>query len=170
MTAIVAANTGSALAYGADAWSERLRARVAAVFENPKVAVFPVSSGTAANALSLSALCPPWGSVLCHESAHIIVNEAGATSMFTGGAVMKGLPGAGYRISPESLEQAFGSTHWGDPHHSQPAVLSLTQTTDGGSLLFYRTGSDEVRFVTSFQTTHADVDEALKRIAAGLGR
>ena len=95
------------------------------MFEHPDVSVFPVVSGTAANALSLSALCPPWGSVLCHESAHILVNEAGATSMFTGGAVMKGLPGINHRLDPQTLEQTFAATQWGDPHHSQPSVLSL---------------------------------------------
>ena len=55
--------------------------------------MFPVVSGTAANALGLSALCPPWGAVLCHESAHILNSEGGATSLFGGGAVMRGLPG-----------------------------------------------------------------------------
>ncbi len=134
MAALVEANTGSALAYGGDPWSARLKQRVAEVFERPDVAVFPVPSGTAANALALSALCPPWGSVLCHETAHIFVNEAGATSMFTGGAVMKGLPGAGHRLTPAALERAFAETSWGDPHHSQPSVLSLTQLTDRGTL------------------------------------
>ena len=62
------------------------------MFEHDDVAVYPVTSGTAANALGLSALCPPWGAVVCHETAHIIVNEGGATSLFTS-AVMKGLPG-----------------------------------------------------------------------------
>lgn len=134
LAALTAANTGSAAAYGADDWSARLRARVAAVFEHPDVAVFPVPSGTAANALSLSALCPPWGAVLCHESAHIFVNEAGATSLFAGGAVMKAVAGPDHRLTPSAIEQVFAATNWGDPHHSQPSVLSLTQPTDGGSL------------------------------------
>ncbi len=134
VAAVVAANTGSASAYGADDWSMRLRALASAVFEHPEATVFPVASGTAANALSLSALCPPWGAVLCHESAHILVNEGGATSMFAGGAVMKGLPGAFHRLTPAVLERTFATTLWGDPHHSQPSVLSLTQTTDGGTV------------------------------------
>ena len=51
------------MAYGADSWTARLHERVADVFERDDVAVFPVASGTAANALGLAALCPPWGVV-----------------------------------------------------------------------------------------------------------
>lgn len=134
IAAVSAANTGSALAYGADDWTLRLRDTVRVVFEHPQAEVFPVISGTAANSLALAAMCPPWGAVLCHDTAHIIENECGATSMYGGGAVMRGVGGAGYRISPEHLEQAFELTRWGDPHHSQPAVLSLTQPTDYGTV------------------------------------
>src|SRR5258706_502428 len=134
MAAIAAANTGSALAYGADEWTARLRDTVRAVFDHPDAEVFPVISGTAANSLALAAMCPPWGAVMCHDTAHILVNECGATSMFGGGAMIHGVAGAQYRVDPASLEQAFESTRWGDPHHSQPTVLSLTQPTDYGSI------------------------------------
>lgn len=134
LAALTAANLGSALAYGGDAVSARLTARAREVFEHATLAIFPVPSGTAANALAISALTPPWGAVLCHETAHIFVNEAGATSLFSSGAVMKGLPGNDHRLMPSAIEKVFATTGWGDPHQSQPAVLSLTQLTDGGSL------------------------------------
>lgn len=134
LAAVAAANEGSALAYGGDRLTAALRELVREVFEHEHAEVFPVVSGTAANSLALSALCPPWGSVLCHESAHIIVNEGGATSLFSGGGVMRGLPGDQYRISPQAVQQAFDRTNWGDPHHSQPAVLSLTCPTDFGTV------------------------------------
>ena len=134
MSAIVAANAGSALAYGADEWTSQLRDKVREVFEHPDAEVFPVISGTAANSLALAALCPPWGAVLCHETAHILQSECGATSMFGGGATMRGLAGDHYRISPAALRQAFETTRWGDPHHSQPSVLSLTVPTDHGTV------------------------------------
>ena len=134
LAAVVAADEGGAMAYGADAWTARLHERVAEVFECDDVAVFPVVSGTAANALGLSALCPPWGAVLCHESAHIVRSEGGATSLFTS-AVMRGLSGDDHdRLTAAAIEEAFASTRWGDPHHSQPAVVSLTQPTDLGTL------------------------------------
>ena len=134
LAAIAAANAGSALAYGADPWTTRLQELAAVAFDRSEVTVFPVVSGTAANSLSLSALCPPWGAVLCHESAHIVRSECGATSMFTGGAVMRGLPGPGSLLDGDSLRDAFATTRWGDPHHSQPAVLSLTSPTDLGAV------------------------------------
>jgi threonine aldolase len=134
LQAIEAANSGSALAYGGDEWSTRLQALVAEVFEQPAVTVFPVLTGTAANAIALSAMCPPWGAVLCHETAHILRSEGGATSMFGAGAVMRGLPGENYLLEETSLEAAFATTRWGDPHHSQPAVVSLTNPTDLGTV------------------------------------
>ncbi len=134
MAAIADANTGSALAYGADEWTARLRDTVRAVFEHPDADVFPVISGTAANSLALAAMCPPWGAVMCHDTAHILQNECGATSMFGGGAMIRGVAGDHYRIEPAALEQSFEATRWGDPHHSQPSVLSLTVPTDFGTI------------------------------------
>ena len=132
--AIGAANIGSARPYGDDQLTGQLTDTVREVFEHPTAAVFSVLSGTAANSLSLSAMCPPWGAVLCHETAHILQSEGGATSMFSGGAVMKGLSGAGHRIDPASIDHALATTRWGDPHHSQPAVLSLTLPSDYGTV------------------------------------
>ena len=132
--AVAAANAGTALAYGGDELTTQLESVVREVFEHPTARVFPVTSGTAANALSLSALCPPWGSVLCHESAHILNSECAATSLLGGGAAIRGIPGPDFRITPDSLHDALDSIRWGDPHHSQPAVLSFTQPTDMGTI------------------------------------
>ena len=134
LLALSAANTGSALAYGDDDWTAQLGETVRRVFEQPEASVFPVISGTAANSLALAAMCPPWGAVLCHESAHILQSECGATSMFGGGAQMRGLSGDGHRVSPAALEAAFAATRWGDNHHAQPSVLSLTVPTDFGTI------------------------------------
>lgn len=135
LAAIAAANVGSALAYGDDTWTADLQSVVRDVFEHPEATVFPVISGTAANSIALAAMCPPWGAVLCHDTAHIIQSECGATSMFSGGGVMRGLPGDGdHLVGSEHLQAAFDATRWGDNHHSQPAVLSLTNPTDFGTL------------------------------------
>jgi len=134
MAAVADTNTGTALAYGADAVTAQLESVVRDVFEHRSARVFPVTSGTAANALSLTSLCPPWGSVLCHESAHILNSECGATSLLGGGAVIRGMPGDDFRVCPEMLETALDSVRWGDPHHSQPCALSLTEPTDLGTV------------------------------------
>ena len=103
-------------------------------FEHATARVFPVTSGTAANALALSALCPPWGAVLAHETAHVLNSECASTSLLGGGAALQGLPGDDFRIAPAALEQALDGAGWGDPHHSQPSVLSLAQATDMGTI------------------------------------
>lgn len=133
LAAVAAANDGTTIAYGADEWTARLHEVATDVFEHP-VSVFPVPSGTAANALALAAACPPWGAVLCHETAHILRSECGATSLFSGGAVMRAIPGANYRIEPTTFAAALGATRWGDPHESQPSVLSLTCPSDFGTI------------------------------------
>lgn len=134
LAAIESANVGTAIAYGADDITAELETRVRDVFEHDSARVFAVTSGTAANALALSALCPPWGAVLCHETAHIIQNEGGATSLLSAGAVMRGVAGDDFMMSLEGLRDALTSVRWGDPHHSQPAVLSFTQPTDMGTV------------------------------------
>jgi threonine aldolase len=134
LAAVAAANAGTALAYGGDEVTAQLERVVRDVFEHPTARVFPVTSGTAANALSLSSLCPPWGSVLCHESAHILNSECAATSMLGGGAAIRGVSGPDFRMTPECLQDTLDGIRWGDPHHSQPAVLSFTQPTDMGTI------------------------------------
>lgn len=133
--AVTAANRGSALGYGGDDVTAALGDMVREVFEHPDAAIFPVASGTAANALGLSALTPPWGSVVCHESAHILVNEPGSTTLFSGGAVLQSVGGADGRIDPDALRSFLDGANWGDPHASQPSALSLTVPSDLGTLL-----------------------------------
>lgn len=148
--AMTDANVGSALAYGADDETARLQSVVRNVFEHETAQVFPVTSGTAANALALTSMCPPWGAILCHRTAHILNSEGGATSMLGGGAVMTGVGGDDFRIDPDVLRHALTSTRWGDPHHSQPSVLSLTSPTDMGTIY----SVDDVAELTSIAAEH----------------
>ena len=134
LAALEAANTGSALAYGGDDLTAHLQDVVRSVFDHPSARAFPVTSGTAANSLALSAATPPWGAVLCHPTAHIVTSEAGATSLFGGGAVMQGVEGDHALIDPDRLRATLDSVRWGDPHESQPSVLSLTLPSDLGTL------------------------------------
>jgi threonine aldolase len=131
MNAVVAANKGSAMAYGADAISQRLEARFAEIFEH-EVAVFPVATGTAANALALAALTPPWGAIFCHEEAHIVTDECGAPEFFSAGAKLVTLAGAHGKLAPETVEARLDGK--GIVHNVQPAALSITQETEAGTL------------------------------------
>jgi threonine aldolase len=133
LNAIVQANDGSALAYGRDEWTRRVEAKFADLFEH-EVAVFLVPTGTAANALALAHLTPPWGAVLCHEEAHIATDECGAPEFFGGGIKLVGLAGEACKIAPATLQRALEHGQWGGPHHVSPAVLSLSQSTEAGTI------------------------------------
>src|SRR4029078_2059436 len=84
LAAIGRANTGYALGYGNDDWTTRVERRFSEIFGR-EVAVFLVPTGTAANALALAHLAPPWGAVLCHAESHIATDECGAPAFFGGG-------------------------------------------------------------------------------------
>jgi threonine aldolase len=132
LDAVVRANAGPARAYGGDDATARVEARFREVFERD-LAVFAVSTGTAANALSLAALAPPWGGIVCHETAHVMEDECGAPEFFTGGAKLMGLPGEGAKIALADLSAFLAEPRRG-PHNLQPAALSLTQATENGTV------------------------------------
>jgi threonine aldolase len=147
MDAIVATNSGPAMPYGADAVSQKLEARFAEIFEH-EVAIFLVATGTAANALALAALTPPWGAIFCHEDAHIATDECGAPEFFSAGAKLIPLAGADGKLRPEAIEARFSGT--GFVHNVQPAALSVTQQTEAGTL--YRV--DEVTALAQLAKRH----------------
>jgi threonine aldolase len=119
-------------AYGGDALTRAVEARFSEVFER-QVAVFPVATGTAANALAVSAYAKPSGIVFAHGEAHIADDEAGATE-FLGGMKVLGLPGEDGKITPETLQAALDAVPPGATHRGQPAAVSLTNLTEVGTL------------------------------------
>lgn len=132
LAAIAAANEGSAPSYGADEISMRVEARLRELFECD-LAVALVSTGTAANALALSLLTPPFGAVLCHPHSHVENDECGAPEFFTGGAKLAHVPGESGLIDPEALAEAAQKGR-GDVHCVQPACVSITQASERGTL------------------------------------
>jgi threonine aldolase len=95
--------------------------------------VFPVATGTAANALALATLVPPYGAVLTHEEAHIVRDECGAPEFMTGGARLMLLRGAGAKLGPEAVQAAIDANP-ASVHTVQPRALSLTQATELGTV------------------------------------
>jgi threonine aldolase len=133
LDAVVRANAGFAIAYGDDALTRRLERRISELFERD-VAVFLVGTGTAANALALAHLSPPWGAVLCHSEAHAIVHECGAPEFFGGGLRLVGIEGEGGKLQPQAILAAL-DRHFGlRPHQMLPAALSLTQASECGTV------------------------------------
>ena len=132
--AVAAANAGHAPSYGADAGLERVRARIREVFEAPEAAVYLVATGTAANALSLACVCPPWATVCCHREAHAAVDECGAPEFYTGGAKLTLVDGDHGRIDRAGLARAIGETALVGVHNVQRGALSLTNATEAGTV------------------------------------
>lgn len=133
MAALARANEGPAWAYGKDAITRRLDALYSEIFER-EVRVFPLATGTAANALILASLMPPWGAVFCEQMSHINVDEGGAPEFYSNGAKLIAVPGQHGRLDVSGLEDAFAALPRGDVHHVLPKVLSLTQATESGTV------------------------------------
>jgi len=133
LAAVANANSGSDSSYGDDAITARLKALFSDVFER-QVAVFPVISGTAANALSLATIVPPHGAVICHAQSHIEVDECGAVEFFSHGAKIIGLESEDGKLAPASIEAALARLPKGSVHSSQAAAVSITQSTEFGTV------------------------------------
>ncbi|MBS0279624.1 MAG: low specificity L-threonine aldolase [Proteobacteria bacterium] len=125
-----AADQGTALAYGNDAATKNLAARFAERFERD-VAAFPVFTGTAANALALACLTPPFGAVLCHKDSHIMTSECGAPEFFSG-AKLIGIDGADGKLTPQGIADALEGLD-GSVHSVQPRAISISQATEMGT-------------------------------------
>ncbi len=149
MAALNDANAGAAMAYGNDDATAAAQAAIAALFET-QCAVYPVATGTIANVLALSTLCPPHGAILCHEMAHIYEDECGAPQMFTGGAKLRPLTGAHAKISAEDLDRVIRGAGLGFVHASQPSVVSITQITELGTAYTL----DEVKAIAEVCHSH----------------
>ena len=133
LEALVRANTGTALGYGADEWTARLQERFRELFETP-VRVFPVATGTAANALSLAAASPSWGLVYCSEAAHINTAEANAAGFFGGGLKLVPVAGPHGRVDPDAFARSLAAIQPGQLHRGQPAAVNITQASDLGTV------------------------------------
>ncbi|HWJ85593.1 MAG TPA: low specificity L-threonine aldolase [Cellulomonas sp.] len=130
LDALVEANGGHQGAYGADVYTARLQEVVAAHFGAQAVA-WPVFNGTGANVLSLQSVLPRWGAVVCAETAHIATDENGAPER-VGGLKLLTVPTPDGKLTPALVAtQAWG---FGDEHRAQPGVVSITQSTELGTL------------------------------------
>ena len=130
MAALARANSGHALAYGMDEWSARATAAFRELLGVDAEVVF-TWGGTGANVVGLGCLLAPWQGVVCTDAAHIAVDECGAPERFTGCKLID-LPSEDGKLRPH---QIVGELHGlGDEHHVQPHVVSLTESTELGTL------------------------------------
>ena len=133
MQAIVAANQGFEESYGYDCFSEQFTEQCQQLFES-WCDVLPLVTGTAANSIAMTLACPPYGSVLCHEHAHLNADECGAPEFFTGGGKLNPLPGKHGKLDAKTVDQYLSGTGVHGEHESLPSIISLTQCTESGTV------------------------------------
>lgn len=129
LAAIEEANEGHAVAYGGDPWTARAEALLCEHFGEQAVS-YLVFNGSAANVLSLRALCRPWESVICAAQAHINVDEGGAAEQIAG-VKLQDVATHDAKLTPEHVEPLLARR--GDEHAVQPRVVSVTQATELGT-------------------------------------
>lgn len=147
--ALVQANAGSVLGYGGDEHTQQLQERFSALFEHP-VKVFPVPTGTGANALALAAVGTPFGAVYCSPEAHINTSECNATSFFGSGLKVTPVAGIDGKVDPLALEHALKTSVKGLAHKNQPQAINLVQATDMGAVY----SVDEVKALSKIAHAH----------------
>jgi threonine aldolase len=132
MDAVLAANTGTQESYGTDIYTRKAQDQLSELFGR-EVESFLVLNGTAANSLCLSAMTPPYGAVICHGEAHILVDECGAPELFTGGAKLIGVNDPMGKLTLESIERTLNGFIRGE-HDPKPATVSITQSSELGTV------------------------------------
>jgi len=147
--ALTVANEGYVPSYGVDAWTQRAGELVRALFENEAAQVYFVFNGTAANALALAALCQSYQGIVCHEAAHVQTDECGAPEFFSHGAKLLTVAGADAKLTPAGVLQAI--ERGDDVHFPQPRALSISQTTEWGSV--YQ--PSEIATLSALARTHS---------------
>ena len=136
LDALAEASRGYARGYGNDDWTKAAERRFCEIFER-ELTAFLVPTGTAANALALAQVSPPWGAILCHNQSHILTDECGAPEFFGHGVKLVGLFGAGGKITPDGLHEVLAGYGGHSPHQVIPSAFSITQATEAGTI--YRT-------------------------------
>ncbi len=131
LDAILKANKGDSTPYGNDQISTNLQNKFSEIFEKD-VIVFPIASGTAANALALSTMTPSFGNIYCHKLSHINTDECGAPEFYTGGGKLVTLNGINGKITEDELEKTIRGK--GIVHHTQPSSVSVTQVCETGEV------------------------------------
>lgn len=130
ISTISAINHGHQRAYGADSVTEQLTEVFHDLFGS-QTTCYPVWNGTGANVLSLYSVLKPWEAVICSNWAHINVDEGGAPERIIGTKLID-LPTPNAKLTPDQIANAF--IRVGDEHYAQPKVVSITQSTEYGTL------------------------------------
>ncbi|WP_109783816.1 MULTISPECIES: threonine aldolase family protein [Mycolicibacterium] len=164
IAAIAEANSGAAASYGNDDVTRRAAEAIKATFDSPDAEVLFALTGTAANVIALASAVRPWQEILCSDIAHSLVDEAGGPVRLSGASVTP-LPSDNGLIDPARLDTAV--TRRGPVHHSQPRVVTITQSTENGRVWTPQAVKDFVEHAHDLDLlVHVDGSRIANAIAA----
>jgi len=166
MKAIESVNSGHTIAYGDDPFTASAIKKIKSIL-GEKVRPYFVFTGTAANVLGLDAITKPYHSIICAETSHIHEDECGAPERWTGCKLLS-VESPDGKLSPATIEKHMYGIDF--EHHSQPHVVSITQSTEMGTVYT----PDEIKAVTDYAHDHnmlVHMDGArISNAAASLGK
>lgn len=142
LAALAEANAHHLPGYGDDPWTRRAEELVRETFETD-CDVFFVFNGTAANCLSLWSLCEPFHRVICHQFSHIQTDECGAPGFYMHGVTLHPVDTPDGKLTEAAVREGSRTPH--GFHGSEPRAVSLTQTTELGTVYT----PDEVRAIAA---------------------
>lgn len=142
MKAIESVNSGHTIAYGDDPYTASAVKKIKSIL-GKEVRPYFVFTGTAANVLGLDAITKPYHSIICAETSHIHEDECGAPERWTGCKLLS-VESSDGKLSPASMDKHIYGI--GFEHHSQPRVISITQSTEMGTIY----SLDEIRAITEY--------------------
>lgn len=130
LAALSEVNNGPAIGYGDDIYTEKLRQQMNTLFGRD-VTTLMAYGGTGANIVGLQAMLKPWEAVICTKSSHINVDECSAPEKFLSAKLID-LDSPDAKINPDMLHKEIEVL--GIVHHAQPGAISITQSTEYGTL------------------------------------
>ncbi|KWX67941.1 threonine aldolase [Mycobacterium sp. NAZ190054] len=139
LEALLGVNDGPAPSYGSDPVTAAAADAIRTAFDSPGADVLFTFTGTAANIIALASAVRPWHEIFCSDVAHVLVDEAGGLVRMSGAQLTR-LPSVDGLIAPDELERrVLGRTETRSSrerssavHHSQPRIVSVTQSTENG--------------------------------------
>lgn len=131
LSAFNLANSGFAASYGNDDATHLVCDRLRELFETD-AEIFFVFNGTAANSIALAALCQSYQAVICTDTAHVETDECGAPEFFSNGSKLLLAPHRHGKLTSAGVLEVI--TRRTDVHYPRPKVVTLTQSTEMGTI------------------------------------
>ena len=134
MNSIISASNTKTLPYGNDVYTKECKETICKIFENDKLEIIPLMSGTASNALALSSFLPSYGNILCHDEAHINKDEGGAPEFFSGGGKLLTISSKSGKLKANNINNKIDNINFKSKQASKISGVSITQLAENGKI------------------------------------